>query len=483
MADGGPTPVLVSVVVPVHNGARFIDDALDSVEDQVGAPPLEVIVVDDGSDDGTADRVERRGDRVTVLRQDQRGPAAARNTGIARAHGTHVAFLDADDRWTPDKVGLQLAHLDADPSIDVVLGRQRFVLDGIDELPAWVTAPSPWMPFALRDQPRAQVPLSTMLARREAFEQIGPFDEELRHAEDLDWVIRAIDAGLTVEPLGDVVLERRVHADNASTDEHAMQQGVLAALGRRARRRRPSGPPSDPAGSTTVAVVIASRDHGPLITEAIASVHAQSRPVDELIVIDDGSQDDTTAIVRMAAPSARVVRQPPSGASSARNLGASMARSSHVLFLDADDRLAPLAIEQLVATLQDAAAQDGSPDRAADATARAALGRTTEFVDGEDARLRAPQDDAVVRLLGAMLLPTSLFRAIGGLDESLPRGEAIDLQHRASHAGMRILVTDAVVLERRLHGANGGLTELDGSTDYLAVARRAVLRSRAAGGS
>jgi glycosyltransferase involved in cell wall biosynthesis len=477
------TGPVVSVIIPVRDGARFIDDALASVAAQRGAPPLEVIVVDDGSTDASVDRAQRHAG-VTVLRQDHRGPAAARNLGIARARGSHLAFLDADDRWTTDKLARQLDHLATHPACDVVLGLQHLVLDGPAELPPWVTEPSAWMPFAARDRHRGQIPLTSLVVARDVFARIGPFDETMRLAEDLDWVLRALDAGLGVETLDTIVLERRLHAGNASNAVDEMQRGVLTALSRRAARHRARSTGSAPTmaapGPPTVAVVIACRDHGDLLGEAIRSVQAQSRPVDELIVVDDGSADDTFTIAGTAAPEARVVRQPPAGSSAARNLGAALATSSHLLFLDADDRLTPDAIRALVAALS-------SPRPAVDGTAPpatvvpdAALGRTREFVDGDGDRLRPPQDASLARLLGAMLFPTSVFRDLGGLDRDLPRGEAIDLQHRAAHVGLSIRATDEVVLERRLHGANGGLADPAAGSDYLAVIRRAVTRSRAA---
>ena len=94
---------MISCIVPVYNGERYLAETLQSILGQrVG--PLEVIVVDDGSTDGTAGVARRFGSAIRVLHQTNAGPAAARNLGLSEARGDFVAFLDADDLWKPDKL-------------------------------------------------------------------------------------------------------------------------------------------------------------------------------------------------------------------------------------------------------------------------------------------------------------------------------------------------------------------------------------------
>ena len=127
-----PRP-LVSVITPVYNGARHLVDAVTSIERQ-DYEPLEIIVVDDGSTDETPDVIAELGDRVRAFRQDNAGPAAARNRGLAEARGELLAFCDADDTWPDGKLDLQVGRLQQDPELDVVLGRVQYVADGA-ELP------------------------------------------------------------------------------------------------------------------------------------------------------------------------------------------------------------------------------------------------------------------------------------------------------------------------------------------------------------
>src|SRR4051794_33568080 len=97
----------VSVIVPVHNGAEFLAEALNSLLAQTRRPD-QIIVVDDGSTDGSADVASRFGTEVTLVRQENRGPSSARNRGLDLASGSHVGFLDADDLWVPDCLSTQL---------------------------------------------------------------------------------------------------------------------------------------------------------------------------------------------------------------------------------------------------------------------------------------------------------------------------------------------------------------------------------------
>lgn len=500
--DAGSGGTLVSVVVPVHDAGPHLAEALASVvaQDLADDVAVEVIVVDDGSTDGAVDAVvdaravaapageDRAGEdraaderagasgtvpEVRVLRQDNRGPSAARNAGVAAARGQVVAFLDADDTWPPHKLRNQLRHLD-DSASEVSLGHQRLHLDGLDEVPAWMTEQPAWMPHAWRDRVQGQIPLSSMVVRREVLDRVGPFADDLRHAEDVDWVLRAFELGVPLAVLDEVVLERRLHPGNASADTAAMQRGMLAALGRRAGRVRaaaeaeatPTPTPTPP----RVSVVIPLRHHADLLDGALASVAAQGDAVAEVVAVDDGSPPADAEVIAETcrAHGVRWVRQAPSGAAVGRNLGARLASGTHLLFLDADDLLGAGAVAALVAALG-----GGDPD----GSNRGALGITEEFLDGVPTDTRAPVTTRA-RLLGAMVLPRSLFLALGGFDESLGRGEAIDLLHRATQAGLELVDVDTVVLRRRLHAANGG--QGSGTADYLTVAHQAIQRLRAA---
>ena len=222
---------LVSVIVPVHNGADFLAEALESAFAQDYAP-LEVLVVDDGSEDGS--REVARNYPVRYLRQEHSGVAVARNTGLQAARAELIAFLDADDTWCAGKLRAQVDHLLAHPDIDLVLGRMEvFVQPG--------TEPPPWLPAAWLRVPQNGL-LPTMLARRTVFERVGPFDPSFPIGEDTDWLARAFAEGVRHTALPDVVLRYRIHGAN-TTDRHREGSGralmrVLRASAQRKRERQ-----------------------------------------------------------------------------------------------------------------------------------------------------------------------------------------------------------------------------------------------------
>lgn len=222
---------LAAVVIPVHDGARFLAEALRSVADQ--RLDLEVVVVDDGSTDDSARIALDLG--VTCLRQDRRGPAAARNAGIAASTAPVVAFLDADDLIPPGALARQLRHLDEHPGVDGVMGLQEYaVLDGVT-LPDWAVADGVGGPDEV-----ARPYLAAAVIRRATFDRVGGFDPTMRLSEDVDWLMRANEAGAVIDVLDEVVRVRRIHGANLTYDTDGLRRSMLAALGGRARRKRGS---------------------------------------------------------------------------------------------------------------------------------------------------------------------------------------------------------------------------------------------------
>jgi glycosyltransferase involved in cell wall biosynthesis len=203
----------ISCIVPVYNGARFLGAALDSILAQ-SLPPTEVIVVDDGSTDATVDVVDAYARHVQYVRQENAGPAAARNRGIGLASGDFLSFLDADDLWHPNKLERQLAALESDPEAGICITYfQNFWMDELaDER------------LQLRDHDFAR-PLpgyvcQCLLARRNVFDIVGLFDETRRLGEDLDWYARAAQAGIVHEILDEPLVRRRIHRKSASYEFH-----------------------------------------------------------------------------------------------------------------------------------------------------------------------------------------------------------------------------------------------------------------------
>ncbi len=184
---------LVSVIVPSYNSAAYLPEAIDSALNQTAAP-LEVIVIDDGSTDETAQVLERYRGRIQAIFQQNKGPAAARNCGIAASRGDLIAFLDADDVWLPEKLEKQLAYLALHPAACMVHSQMYYWNPETGEKSLerhrrrHEFAGSCYHRLFFRP---AVIP-STMVVRRECLAKVGTFDERIRRAtaEDYDLCLR-----------------------------------------------------------------------------------------------------------------------------------------------------------------------------------------------------------------------------------------------------------------------------------------------------
>jgi glycosyltransferase involved in cell wall biosynthesis len=210
---------LVSVVIPVFNGERFLREAVQSVLDQQYAP-LEIIIVDDGSTDGTATVARSLPEAVRYLHQPNQGPAAARNRGIEQAQGGLIAFADADDLWPPAKLELQLPYLINDPGVEIVMGRVQLLSEtGLTES-------------------AFSVNLGCAVIRKSVFDRVGLFDETMRYSEDVDWFMRARESGAAIMTIDAVTLFYRQHEQNMTRGKSTSELNVLKALKRSLDRRR-----------------------------------------------------------------------------------------------------------------------------------------------------------------------------------------------------------------------------------------------------
>ncbi|MBK1724689.1 glycosyltransferase family 2 protein [Thiocystis violacea] len=190
----------ISVIIPAFNAAAYIADAIRSIRAQDFAP-LEMLLIDDGSTDGTADVARTEAPDARIIRQANAGVAAARNTGLREATGELLCFLDADDGWFPGKIKAQADYLRQHPEVGLVYHRWlvwRPDPDGVYRLPATINQEEPgrtdpafsgWIyPQLLRD---CVVHTSTVMIRRQIARQVGEFDTQLINGEDYDYWLRA----------------------------------------------------------------------------------------------------------------------------------------------------------------------------------------------------------------------------------------------------------------------------------------------------
>jgi glycosyltransferase involved in cell wall biosynthesis len=203
-----PSP-LISVIIPAYNNGEYLLEAIQSVLAQDYAN-VELIVVDDGSTDDTAQLLDACADSLTWQYQENAGIAGARNAGYRLARGSFIAFLDADDVYTAGRLSLQMSAFDDEPALECVQGHmQQFV--------------SPELPedFAqgIRGQTGAVIPAplaSTTLIRRAAYDRVGPWDQTLNVGVDMDWYARMRETGLHYRMLEQVLLRRRIHRTNTN---------------------------------------------------------------------------------------------------------------------------------------------------------------------------------------------------------------------------------------------------------------------------
>jgi glycosyltransferase involved in cell wall biosynthesis len=234
LTDGGApwaaAEPYVSVVMPTRDSERFVGAAIESVLDQ-SHRALELIVVDDSTTDQTAEIVRSFGEPVRVLHGEERGPAAARNLGVAEARSDLVAFNDADDLWHRKKLARQVAHLREHPHLAGCVTQVELFWE---EEVAWERE-------AVRGSGREGVlpgwASIALLARRDAFDRAGPLDEGRRFSDSVEWFVRAREAGLEFDLLDEVLVYHRRRPGSLSRSEENAEE-FLGLLRERIQRRR-----------------------------------------------------------------------------------------------------------------------------------------------------------------------------------------------------------------------------------------------------
>jgi len=228
---------LVSIIIPAYNRERYIAQAIESVLAQTYRP-IEIIVVDDGSVDKTADVANSFSDKVRYFYQPNSGCGTARNTGVLKARGSFLAFLDSDDLWIKEKLFRQMEVLQSDTGLDMVFGHvEHFYSPDLDhDSRRKFVCPAEKMPG---------YNAGTMFIRQEAFLRVGLFDDHFQFSEFIDWYGRAKDKGLKSVMLPEVLLKRRIHASNIVTLKRDSKTDYIRALKAALDRRRKNDTDSD----------------------------------------------------------------------------------------------------------------------------------------------------------------------------------------------------------------------------------------------
>jgi glycosyltransferase involved in cell wall biosynthesis len=221
---------LVSVLLPVFNCEKYITSAIESILSQTYRP-LEIIIVNDGSTDTTSERLSAFGSKIHVIEQPNQGMSSALNNGLAHAAGKYIAFLDADDLWSPQKLRVQVDYLETHSNVSMVFSNlQQFISPELDEQAK--------QSLICPEIPEPGYVKITMLCRRQVFEQAGSFNTAFKVGDFVDWYMRAKEAGLEDHLLPDVLAMRRLHKSHSTAHTYEAMKGFVHVLKAGLDRRR-----------------------------------------------------------------------------------------------------------------------------------------------------------------------------------------------------------------------------------------------------
>ena len=221
---------LVSVIIPVFNGEKYLLEAIESVLRQP-YQPFELIVVDDGSTDNSGSIAKGLASQLRYVYQENGGLGAALNTGIELSRGCFLSFLDADDLWKENKLMHQMTVFEDKPDIDIVFGQiKEFYSPELDQNQGKMgRIPGKVMRGFFK---------GCMLIKRDSFFRVGAFETRWKVGDFVDWYLKAVEKGLKSIVLDEVVTLRRIHTDNMGIREHASQSDFVRILKASLDRRR-----------------------------------------------------------------------------------------------------------------------------------------------------------------------------------------------------------------------------------------------------
>jgi hypothetical protein len=221
-------PPIISVIIPAYNGVRFLSGAVASIIAQQ-YPSLDLIIVDDGSTEDIVSEVKNLPIDVRFFRQDNAGPAAARNRGIREATAEYLAFLDIDDQWPEGNLFRLLNVLSEKPEVDVAIGYSQLVRENLAQGGInYIGNAAESFPYSI----------TAGLFRRRAFERVGLFDPDLRFGEDTDWFKRAEEQNLEIVRLHETTLLVRRHETNMTKGRSLVELNALKVFKKMLDRQR-----------------------------------------------------------------------------------------------------------------------------------------------------------------------------------------------------------------------------------------------------
>lgn len=445
----------VSVIIPVYNGEKHLDDSINSVLNQ-HYDNWECIVVDDGSTDGSASVIKKY-EPVIYLHQENAGVAAARNLGIEKSSGEYLAFLDADDIWDLRKLVLQIGYMETNMDIGYSFTKHGLFLDeDMNEYPSWVRTQRQ------EQEMTAYIP-SALVAHRFVFEAVGNFDVTYQVGEDSDWFMRARDAGFKMGVIEENLLRKRVHARCLSGNAELSKANLLKIVRASLQRTKSAG---------QISVIIPVYNGEKYLDEALQSVLNQSVEPFEILIVDDCSTDRTAEIARRYGNGIRYIRREKNGGAAAvRNDGVKKATGDYIAFLDADDYWDKQKLALQLREIKKPGA------------ANMIFGMVSQFYSPEtDENFRrqyqCPSQPTNGAHAGNMLMTRKDFLTVGFFSTEYKTGEFIEWYQRAQEAGMTATFLPEVLMHRRIHPLNHGIVQKQHTNDFARIAKEMLLRRR-----
>lgn len=336
-------PTKISVIIPVYNTEKYLAEAIQSVLNQ-SLKPTEIIIVDDGSTDGSVSVVKTFGDKVNLLLQPKNmGCGVARNRGIAEAQGEYLAFLDADDFWPENKLEIQLAYLQSHPEADMVFGMtEQFI--------------SPELPTEHQSKLRGELKkmpgylAGPMLIKKETFVKVGLFNEKLELGEFIDWFSRAKDMGLSFHLLDSTVLFRRIHTTNMGIYKKQHLKDYTTLLRDALARKRQAN--AQKTSKPVISIVLLSLLRQAETKLCIDSILIHTHIPFEIIIVDMGMSDEIVEWLHHLSNNTDNIRvifnDRNVGTTKGRNQGIEISQGDYLVFLDNDTEVCPGWIEPLI---------------------------------------------------------------------------------------------------------------------------------------
>ena len=466
------TTSTVSIYIPAYNAKKTIDRAIQSALDQTYRD-FDIVVCNDGSTDGTGEHLDMMYSdhpKIQIIHQANGGIGSASNACIGAARGLYILQLDSDDELLPDAIETLLPEIQKDPQISCVYGRHykwNQQKDTLEE--AWY-----YPTFTRERMLHGMIVHHPRMFRKRDWSRVGGFSETLLNAVDYDFFQRLSEVG-EIEFHDHLLYKYALHEQSTSISKSKVQtentfltmKNALERMGLMewnvVKDHSYSGPRAVKFTRSVmeidqfedqifVSVVIITRNRSKLLSDAIRSVLNQSYENFELLIVDDGSEDETEEVVKQFADlRIRYLKKEASGIPKSRNIGVQMAKGEYIVIMDDDDLMMPNRIQEQLDCLSDGSS--GSFGGWIDQDANL----NHEYFSGGEHGYSQILFGGKIMLHPASMIKRSVLLEFP-YDENYSYGTDYIMNLEIARAGHKLDHTGSYILLRRFHGGNVTLT-------------------------